>query len=69
MKTLYLVYRNAENYNSECHTGDYWDLVGIVSAECLVEIVKEKDRKQFGEDANVEYTVKEIYTDLKGCGL
>ena len=64
MKKLYLVYRKVEHYTPEAYTGDNWELVGVVKDEGLIEQVKNESRGGFLQEAEVEYTVKEVYTDL-----
>lgn len=65
MKQLYLLYRWYERNNiyGRC-TDDGWKLIGVVKDYNLLEQIEEADRKQFGENANLEYWVEEIYTDL-----
>lgn len=64
MRELYLVYRRAENYTPDAYTSDGWDLIGVVKDEGLIEQVKKLDRGGFLQETEVEYLVKEIYTDL-----
>ena len=64
MKTLYLVYRWFDQGIFERCTDDGWKLIGMVKNPDLIEQIEEIDRKQFGEDANLQYEVEEIYTDL-----
>ena len=63
MKTLYLVYRWYEHDTTRC-TDDGWNLVGVAKDFDSIEQIKELDRKQFGESANLEYEIDMIYTDL-----
>ena len=63
MRELYLVYRRVEDY-TPVYTSDGWDLIGVLKDEGLIEQVKKLDRGGFLQETNVEYIVKEIYTDL-----
>lgn len=65
MKQLYLLYRWYEHSDRiERCTNDGWKLVGVVKDYNLLEQIEELDRKGFGENANLQYYVEEIYTDL-----
>lgn len=64
MKTLYLIYRRVEDYTPDAYTSDDWELIGVVKDEDLIEQVKELGRGGFLQEAEVEYIVKVIYTDL-----
>lgn len=65
MKNLYLLFRRSEHPElQERTTEDGWNLIGVVKDYNLLEQIEELDRNQFGENANLEYYVEEIYTDL-----
>lgn len=65
MRELYLLYRWYEHndIHGRC-TDDGWKLVGIVKDMDHLKQIEEIDRKSFGENADLEYSMELVYTDL-----
>ena len=64
MRELYLLFRRNEHPDIFERSIDGWCLVGIVKDMDHLKQIEEIDRKGFGENANLEYEMELIYTDL-----